>query len=86
MTILTTERLRLEYGFSWWSFVERASGEIVGAGCIQLYAVCHPDNAASASVMKRLAMRYRGIEIWYEMPLAAYEISSAEWQRRGAGS
>lgn len=126
----------LEYGFSWWSFVERASGEIVGAGCIQrlrrsgespdpacplevgwrlrrdrwhqglateaavtmadfafqtlradvLYAVCHPDNAASASVMKRLAMRYRGIEIWYDMPLAAYEISSAEWQRRGAGS
>jgi RimJ/RimL family protein N-acetyltransferase len=111
----------LEYGFSWWSFVERASGEIVGAGCIQhlrrsgespdpacplevgwrlrrdrwhqglateaavtmadfafqtlradvLYAVCHPDNAASASVMKRLAMRYRGIEIWYDMPLAA---------------
>jgi hypothetical protein len=24
-----------EYGFSWWSFIERASGELVGAGYIQ---------------------------------------------------
>ncbi len=23
------------YGFSWWAFIERASGEIVGTGCIQ---------------------------------------------------
>jgi len=24
-----------EHGFSWWSFIERESGEIIGAGCIQ---------------------------------------------------
>lgn len=26
-----------------------------------LYAVCHPENEASAAVMKQLGMRYRGI-------------------------
>ena len=25
----------LEWGFSWWSFIERDSGELIGAGCIQ---------------------------------------------------
>jgi RimJ/RimL family protein N-acetyltransferase len=25
----------IEYGFSWWSFIEIASNEIIGAGCIQ---------------------------------------------------
>jgi len=24
-----------QYGFSWWAFIERASGRLVGAGCIQ---------------------------------------------------
>jgi RimJ/RimL family protein N-acetyltransferase len=24
-----------EFGYSWWSFIERSTGEIVGAGCIQ---------------------------------------------------
>jgi len=24
-----------QYGFSWWAFVERGSGRVVGAGCIQ---------------------------------------------------
>ena len=126
----------IEFGFSWWSFVERASGEIVGAGCIQhlrkggqspdptcplevgwrlrrdrwqqglateaavtmvhfafqtlraqvLYAVCSTENTASAAVMKRLAMRYRGIEIWYDKELATYETTSSEWQSRRAGS
>jgi RimJ/RimL family protein N-acetyltransferase len=120
-----------EFGFSWWSFIDRASGQIVGAGCIQhlrrtgespdpgcplevgwrlrrdrwhqglateaavamvnfafqtlraevLYAVCRPENTASASVMKRLGMRYRGIEIWYDKELATYETTSSEWQR-----
>jgi RimJ/RimL family protein N-acetyltransferase len=112
------------YGFSWWSFIELASGDIVGAGCIQhlgrnpanpleigwrlrrdrwrrglafeaavrmanfafetintplLCAVCHPENVASASLMKKLGMRYRGIEPWYENELAVYEITQAEW-------
>ena len=126
----------IEYGFSWWSFIERASGELVGAGCIQylrksgdspdpvcplevgwrlrrdrwhqglateaavtmtdfafqtlnaevLYAVCRCENTASGSVMKRLGMRYRGIEVWYDKELATYETTSNEWQRRRAGS
>ncbi len=25
----------LQYGFSWWSFIEQETGQIVGAGCIQ---------------------------------------------------
>jgi len=24
-----------EFGYSWWTFIERATGEIVGAGCVQ---------------------------------------------------
>lgn len=28
------ERWQL-YGFSWWSFIEQRSGEVVGAGCVQ---------------------------------------------------
>jgi RimJ/RimL family protein N-acetyltransferase len=134
-TVTFVERVKArwaEFGFSWWSFIERASGQIVGAGCIQhlrragqspdpacplevgwrlrrdrwrqglateaaiamsdfafrvlrtdvLYAVCHPDNAASAAVMKRLGMRYRGIELWYEMELAAYMTTAKEWESR----
>lgn len=123
----------LEHGYSWWTFIERASGEIVGAGCIQnlrksgdspdptcpleigwrlrrdrwhqglaseaaiamaefafltlnadlLLAVCHPDNAASAAVMRRLGMRYRGIEDWYDKPMATYEMTADNWYRRG---
>ncbi len=134
-TIAIVKRVKArwaEFGFSWWSFIEPASGQIVGAGCIQhlrrggespdpacplevgwrlrrdrwgqglateaaivmtdfafhvlradvLYAVCHPENAASASVMKRLGMRYRGIEIWYEKELATYETTAKEWESR----
>ncbi len=136
-TVAVVERVKArwaEFGFSWWTFIERVSGEIVGAGCIQhlrrsgsapdpacplevgwrlrrdrwrqglateaavamtdfafdllradvLYAVCRPENAASASVMKRLGMRYRGIEIWYELDMATYEITADEWRKRTA--
>jgi RimJ/RimL family protein N-acetyltransferase len=133
--IQRVKRRWIEYGFSWWSFIERASDQIVGAGCIQhlrrsgespdpacplevgwrlrrdrwhqglateaavamadfafqtlradvLYAVCRAENTASASVMKRLGMRYRGIEIWYDKGLATWETTSSEWQRRRAG-
>jgi RimJ/RimL family protein N-acetyltransferase len=48
-----------------------------------LYAVCHPDNHASAAVMRRLGMRYRGIESWYGKDLATYEIASTQWASRG---
>lgn len=119
------------YGFSWWSFIELASGEVVGAGCIQhlardpinpleigwrlrrdrwrhglafeaavrmarfafetigtplLCAVCHPENIASFSVMRKLGMRYRGLERWYDRTLTVYEITQREWsERAGAG-
>ena len=117
-----------EWGYSWWSFLELDSGEIVGAGCIQhlgrdsanplevgwrlrrdrwgmglaseaaqrmaafafddlkaplLCAACHPDNAASARVMQRMGMRYRGLERWYGLD-AVYEMTHEEWQARRA--
>src|SRR5665213_2025982 len=119
-----------EYGYSWWSFVECGSEQLIGAGCIQnlrkdgadpdrtcpleigsrlrrdrwhqglageaaramadfafrvvgtdrLYAVCDPRNTASESVMKRLGMRFRGIEHWYAMDVTTYEVTRPEWQ------
>lgn len=113
-----------EWGYSWWSFFELATGELIGAGCIQhldrdaanpleigwrlrrdrwqqgyaseagrrmarfafetvkgerLMAICDPENAASARVMTRLGMRYRGIERWYERDTATYEITRTQW-------
>jgi len=117
-----------EWGYSWWSFIERDSGEIVGAGCIQhlarersnpletgwrlrqdrwgrglaseaaeamatfafdrlaapvLCAVCHVDNHASATVMKRLGMQYQGPGRWYDMDCAYYDITAGQWRQRG---
>lgn len=37
-TMAAIERVQArwrEFGYSWWSFVDRASGQVVGAGCIQ---------------------------------------------------
>lgn len=37
-TLATIERVTLrwqQYGFSWWAMREKASGDIVGAGCLQ---------------------------------------------------
>lgn len=47
-----------------------------------LTSVCHVDNAASATVMQRLGMRYRGTERWYDMDALAYEMTQAEWRAR----
>ncbi len=44
-----------------------------------LYAVCDPANAASAKVMQRLGMHYRGIERWYARDTSAYSITREEW-------
>jgi RimJ/RimL family protein N-acetyltransferase len=44
-----------------------------------LYAVCDPQNEASMAVMKRLGMRLRGVEQWYERALSTCEISAADW-------
>ena len=124
------ERRWTECGYSWWSFIDRVSGEIVGAGAVQnlrreataepdpacpleigwrlrrdcwhqglaseaaramagfafdtleadeLYAVCHPDNVASAKVMKRLGMQDCGIQTWYGKGLTTYRLSATQW-------
>lgn len=112
------------HGYSWWAFIDRASGELIGAGCIQhlardpanpleigwrllpsmwgqgyaseaahamacfafevlavdrLLAVCNQDNLASAKVMQRLGMTYRGIERWYDIDTAAYVMEREQW-------
>jgi RimJ/RimL family protein N-acetyltransferase len=112
------------FGYSWWAFIERETGELIGAGCLQhlgkdganplelgwrllpsmwgkglaseaaqamaayafetlaaprLTAVCDPDNTASAKVMQRLGMRYRGVERWYDTNVAVYATGRAEW-------
>lgn len=48
-------------------------------GAPKLCAVCLPENAGSAKVMKRLGMRYRGLEDWYGRPHAVHAITRAEW-------
>ena len=45
----------------------------------ELLAVRHPDNAASARVMDRLGMRFRGHELWYGKSLATHVLGHAEW-------
>ncbi|MFO1338325.1 MAG: GNAT family N-acetyltransferase [Burkholderiaceae bacterium] len=47
-----------------------------------LVAVCHPDNHASAQVMQRLGMRYRGVERWYDMDTSVYGMTGADWAAR----
>lgn len=132
-TVAAIERVKrrwIEFGYSWWSFVERDSGEIVGAGALQnlrreaasvpdpacpleigwrlrrdcwhrglateaaraiagfafgtihadeVYAVCDPDNFASAGVMKRLGMQDRGLQTWYGKSMATYQTNARQW-------
>jgi RimJ/RimL family protein N-acetyltransferase len=120
-----------EVGYSWWSLIERETGDLIGAGAIQnlrreatplpdlacpleigwrlrrdrwgrglaveaartmadfaftslnapeLLAVCHPDNAASAAVMKRLGMQEAGLQRWYGRDLLTYRIDADQWR------
>ena len=116
-----------EWGYSWWSFFEKETGELIGAGCIQhlgrdkalpheigwrlrrdrwhmglaseaaqvmaafafdtldapqLCAVYMPENTASARVMQRLGMVYRGIERWYDQDMAVYGMARSDWKAR----
>jgi|SRR5437667_1034288 len=126
-----------DFGYSWWSFIELATGDVVGAGCIQnlrrgdsplpdrscpleigwrlrrdrwhqglateaahamsafafdelkateLFAVCDPANAASASVMRRLGMDSLGLDTWYGHTLATYRIAADAWRARRAAA
>jgi RimJ/RimL family protein N-acetyltransferase len=47
--------------------------------CTEVAAVCHPDNNASAQVMKRLGMTYCGMEHWYDMDLPAYYMTKEQF-------
>lgn len=132
-TVAMVDRVKqrwVEFGYSWWSFIDRETGEIVGAGALQnlrraatpapdpacpleigwrlrrdhwhrglateaaraivgfafeiiraeeLYAVCDPDNLASASVMKRLGMQDVGLQLWYGKRLATHRIDAGQW-------
>lgn len=49
-------------------------------GAPLLCSVCHPENAASARVMQRLGMRYKGDETHYDMLTSRYEITRDEWR------
>jgi RimJ/RimL family protein N-acetyltransferase len=51
-----------------------------------LCAICDPENEASAQVMRRLGMRYRGLERWYEHDCATYAITADEWRSRAAAA
>lgn len=131
------QRCWAHFGFSWWTFIDRASGRVAGAGAVQhlrpepqrpadwaalrawplelgwrlhpdfwrlglaseaaermagfafedlaapeLYAVRHPDNAASGRVMDRLGMQALGLQRWYGEMLAAHRVSRDAWQTR----
>jgi RimJ/RimL family protein N-acetyltransferase len=47
----------------------------------ELIAIRHPDNVASARVMDRLGMRYRGVETWYGKHTAVHVLAREEWER-----
>jgi RimJ/RimL family protein N-acetyltransferase len=43
-------------------------------------AVCLPGNRASSRVMEKLGMRYKGLERWYDMDHAVYQLTRAQWR------
>ncbi len=45
----------------------------------ELLAVCHPSNAASSGVMKRIGMQHVGLQRWYGMDQTTYRVSAAAW-------
>jgi RimJ/RimL family protein N-acetyltransferase len=49
----------------------------------ELYAVCDPDNIASANVMKRLGMQDRGLQTWYGKSLTTYQTNPRQWLAAG---
>jgi ribosomal-protein-alanine N-acetyltransferase len=49
-----------------------------------LTAVCHPDNAASAIVMERLGMTFRGLETWYDTTTRAYYMTREQFVQGSA--
>lgn len=50
----------------------------------ELLAVCHPDNAASSGVMKRLGMTDQGLQRWYGKEVATHQLAAAAWRANAA--
>lgn len=46
----------------------------------ELLARCHPQNAASSNVMKRLGMTWRGTTPWQGAAFDCYGLTAAQWQ------
>lgn len=46
----------------------------------ELFAVCDPENSASAAVMKRLGMHDGGLQTWHGKRLATYRIDALQWR------
>jgi RimJ/RimL family protein N-acetyltransferase len=46
----------------------------------ELLAVCHPDNAASSGVMKRLGMTDQRLQRWYGKEMTTFRLGAAEWR------
>ena len=46
----------------------------------ELLAVCEPENAASAGVMKRIGMQHVGLQRWYGQEMTTYRVGAQEWR------
>jgi RimJ/RimL family protein N-acetyltransferase len=55
-----------------WAFDEKAFDELL--------SVANPDNTASTGIMKKLGMRYRGVEQHWQRTCATYVLSRHEYQ------
>jgi ribosomal-protein-alanine N-acetyltransferase len=67
-----------QWGFSWWSFFERDSGDLVGAGCIQ-YLAGNPANPLEIGWRLRPDRWHRGLagEAARRMTMFAFETIDA---------
>ena len=52
----------------------------------ELYAVCDPENSASAQVMQRLGMEHLGLQRWYGRDVTTYRTTATAWRARAEGA
>ena len=66
-----------EYGFSWWAFIEKDSGQLVGAGCIQYLG---RNSANPHEIGWRLAPQYwgRGLASEAAQAMAAFAFEALD--------
>jgi len=79
MTVLITARLRLEP-------FEDHHLDGLNAMNADPEVMRHPENIASVAVMKKLGMRFRGVEEWYSANDLTFEITRNEWRMRAGSS